>query len=196
MTLHARSSLAHAAMPVFRFEGDYTLLRKAAAIFAGSILLALCSWISVPMIPVPMTMQTYGILLLGVLLGWRLAGASVLLYLAEALAGLPVLAGGAFGLKPFLGPTAGYLAAFPLAAMLVGWCVERGWARHVLSAFMVMLAAHAVIFAGGLAWLATFTGMEKAIAVGLMPFLVGTVIKSALVVATGIAFARAKGWHR
>lgn len=187
--------LAQTATPVLRFEGDHAVAKKAVAILAGSVLLALCSWISVPMIPVPMTMQTYGVLLLGVLLGWRLAGASVLLYLAEALAGLPVLAGGAFGLKPFLGPTAGYLAAFPLAAMMVGWCVERGWLRRVAGAFAVMLAAHAVIFAGGLAWLSTFTGMEKAIAVGLTPFLFGTIIKSALVVATGMAFARAKGRH-
>jgi biotin transport system substrate-specific component len=196
MTLLAQPFLAHVTTPVLRFEGHHALARKATAIVAGSLLLALCSWISVPMIPVPMTMQTYGVLLLGVLLGWRLAGASVLLYLGEALAGLPVLAGGAFGLKPFLGPTAGYLAAFPLAAMLVGWWVERGWARHVAGAFAVMLVAHAVIFAGGLAWLASFTGMEKAIAVGLMPFLLGTLIKSALVVATGIAFARARGRHR
>lgn len=196
MNLLAQTLFAHAATPLLRFEGQNAVPKKAAAILAGSILLALCSWISVPMIPVPMTMQTYGVLLLGVLLGWRMAGASVLLYLGEALAGLPVLANGAFGLKPFLGPTAGYLAAFPVATMLVGWCVERGWARHVVGAFAVMLAAHAVIFAGGLAWLATFTGMEKAIAVGLVPFLAGTVIKSALVVATGIAFARAKGRHR
>ncbi|MCZ8376091.1 MAG: biotin transporter BioY [Beijerinckiaceae bacterium] len=196
MSLLAQPFLAHAATPVLRFEGNHALAKKAVAILSGSLLLALCSWISVPMIPVPMTMQTYGILLLGVLLGWRLAGASVLLYLAEALAGLPVLAGGAFGLKPFLGPTAGYLVAFPLAAMLVGWCVERGWTRHVAGAFAIMLAGHVVIFAGGLAWLATFTGLEKAIAVGLMPFLAGTVIKSALVVATGIVFAQAKGRHR
>jgi biotin transport system substrate-specific component len=191
MSTFARATTA----PILRFDGNNALAKKLGAILAGSFLLALCSWISVPMVPVPMTMQTYGVLLLGMLLGWRLAGASVLVYLGEALVGLPVLANGAFGLKPFLGPTAGYLFAFPVAAMVVGWCAERGWARHVFTAFAVMLAGHAVIFAGGLAWLATFIGMEKAVALGLMPFLLGSLIKSALVVATGLAFARAKGQH-
>ena len=183
-------------VPMIVLDGPYAPVRKGLAVVAGSLFLAVCSWISVPMVPVPMTMQTYGVLLLGVVLGWRLAGAAVLLYLAEAMMGLPVLANGGFGLKPFLGPTAGYLMAFPLAAMLVGACVERGLARHWLPACLVMLAGHAVIFAGGIAWLGNMIGLEKAIAVGLTPFLAGTVIKSALVVATGIVFAQAKGRHR
>src|SRR3546814_16627125 len=90
----------------FRLDG-VSLGRKALFVALGTLVLAASSWIEVPMVPVPMTMQTYAIVLIGALCGWRLAGAVVLAYLGEAVIGLPVLSGGASGPIHFVGPTAG-----------------------------------------------------------------------------------------
>ena len=164
--------------------------RSIAIVFGGSLLLALAARISVPMLPVPMTMQTYAVLLLGALLGWRMAGLSVLFYLGEAVLGFPVLANGAFGVTRLIGPTGGYLLAFPFVAMAVGWAVQRSWGGKWIWAFATMLAGHVLILTLGTAWLATALGWEKAIAAGATPFLVGSVVKSALVVSTVEAVGR------
>jgi biotin transport system substrate-specific component len=161
-----------------------TLPAKAAAVILGSLTIAVSSWVSVPMIPVPMTMQTWAVLLVGAALGPRLGVAAVLLYLAEGLVGLPVFAGGAAGPARLLGPTGGYLMAFPAAAFLAGWLLRFGFARNALGACAAMLAGHIAVFAGGVPWLAQFTGWEKAVAAGFVPFILGSIVKSALVVAT------------
>ncbi len=159
--------------------------RRVFLVLAGSLFLAACSWIEVPMVPVPMTMQTFGIVLVGALFGWRLGGATVLAYLAEGAIGLPVLAGGAAGPQHFVGPTGGYLLGFALAAVLVGWLAERGLTRHPLTAFAAMLAGHAAILTPGVSWLAVLSGLgwEQAAALGLTPFLLGMVLKSAFAAA-------------
>jgi biotin transport system substrate-specific component len=157
---------------------------RATAVFLGTLFLAASSWVQVPMVPVPITMQTFAVTLVGALMGWRLGGLTILAWFAEAVVGLPVLASGA-GLAYFAGPTAGYLFAFVVAAMAVGWCAERGWTRgNVFTAFAVMLGANALILALGASWLATLIGVEKAIVAGVTPFIVGAVLKSALAVAT------------
>lgn len=156
---------------------------KVAVVLVGPLFLAVCSWIEVPMVPVPMTMQTFGVVLLGALCGWRLALGASLAYLAEGALGLPVLAGGAAGWHHFVGPTGGYLVAFPLAAALVGWLAERGWTTGLVRSFTAMLIGHAVILGIGAAYLATKIGPEKAIAFGLVPFLFGSALKSALATA-------------
>ena len=166
-----------------RLDGA-SLWKKTLLVALGTLVLAAASWIEVPMVPVPMTMQTYAIVLIGALCGWRLAGAVVLAYLGEAVIGLPVLSGGAGGPLHFVGPTAGYLIAFPLAAMLVGWLAETGWTRDLLRSSVTMLLGHAVILGLGVAWLATLIGWQDAVELGLTPFLVGMVLKSALAVAT------------
>lgn len=159
--------------------------RRIFLVLAGSLFLAACSWIEVPMVPVPMTMQTFGLVVIGALYGWRLGGATVLTYLLQGAMGLPVLAGGAAGFIHFVGPTAGYLFGFALATVVVGWLAERGFARHPLAAFAVMLLGHVAILAPGVAWLATAIGLgwTQAAAVGLTPFLLGMVLKSALAAA-------------
>lgn len=161
-------------------------------ILAGTAFLAGTSWIEVPMVPVPMTMQTFGMVMVGALYGWRLGGATVLTYLGQGALGLPVLAGGAAGAHHFVGPTAGYLFAFAAAAVLVGWLVERGFARGAVRAFATMLLGHAVILAPGVTWLALATGMgwPAAAAAGLTPFLLGMVVKSALAAACLLAVRR------
>lgn len=158
---------------------------QALAVLLGTAVLAASSWIEVPMYPVPMTMQTYAVLIIGALYGWRLGALTVLTYLGEAAIGLPVLAGGAFGAVHFVGPTGGYLFGFVLAAALVGWLAERGWtARGLLASLAVMLLGHAAIFVPGIAWLSTLIGFEQAVVYGLLPFLLGTLLKSALATAT------------
>src|SRR5690606_17881560 len=154
---------------------------KLFAVIFGTLVLAASSHISVPMVPVPITMQTLAVTLVGALYGWRLGGLTVLAWLAEGALGLPVFAGGTGGFARFLGPTGGYLLAFPLAAVLSGWLVERGWnGRRVVLAFAAMLAGNAVCLLVGASWLATIVGLQKAIAVGLAPFVIGGVLKSVL----------------
>lgn len=154
---------------------------KLFAVIFGTLVLAASSHISVPMVPVPITMQTLAVTLVGALYGWRLGGLTVLAWLAEGALGLPVFAGGTGGFARFLGPTGGYLLAFPLAAVLSGWLVERGWnGRRVVLAFAAMLAGNAVCLLVGASWLATIVGPQKAIAVGLAPFVIGGVLKSVL----------------
>lgn len=157
-------------------------VRLAVLAFAGTALLAITAQISVPMWPVPMTMQTFAVVLIGAAYGWRLGGATVALYLAEGAMGLPVFANGG-SLASLAGPTAGYLFAFVAAAALVGALIEKGWGRSLLKTTLAMTLGTAVIFAGGLAWLSTFTGVEKALVVGMYPFLPGAVFKIALAVA-------------
>ena len=154
---------------------------QVALVLAGTGVLTASSWISVPMYPVPMTMQTLAVTLIGALYGWRLGALTVLAWLSQAAMGLPVLAGGTGGLAPFAGPTAGYLFAFPLAAALTGWLAERGWTGHrVIASFGAMLLGNGLIVALGAAWLAVLAGAETALAAGVLPFLLGAVLKSAL----------------
>lgn len=147
---------------------------------AGSLLIAACAQLLVPMWPVPMTMQTFAVLLIGLSYGPRLGSATVALYLGQGALGLPVFAGGAGGIAQLLGPTGGYLAGFVAAAALVGWMAQQGWSRPVLRVFLAMLAGSAVIYAFGAAWLSTLVGLDRALAVGVLPFLLGDAVKAAL----------------
>ena len=159
------------------------LARNALLIVFGSLILAASSWIEVPMVPVPMTMQTLALLLIGAFYGSRLAFATVCAYLLEGALGAPVFSGGAAGAQHLIGPTGGYLAAFPFAAAFVGLAFERGWASNIYASFGAMIVSHLIVFASGVAWLAGFIGLNAAIASGFMPFILGSLVKSALGVA-------------
>ena len=164
---------------------------KAAAVLLGALVLAIASQISVPMLPVPMTMQTLAVTLIGALYGWRLGALTILVWLGEAALGLPVLANGNGGLAPFMGPTAGYLVSFPLVAALVGWLAERGWnGGRPAFAFVSMLLGHALCLALGGLWLATLIGADKAMLAGVVPFLLGSLVKSGLGAAILMALMR------
>jgi biotin transport system substrate-specific component len=152
-------------------------------IVLGSIGVALCAQISIrlPFTPVPLTGQTFAVLLAGIVLGSRKGAAAVALYLAEGVAGLPVYASGASGAGTFLGPTGGYLLAFPLAAALTGALAERGWDRTPLRAGAAMLLGSAVILGMGGLWLIAFVGgADAALWQGILPFLPGDLVKTAL----------------
>ena len=159
--------------------------RQTLLVLGGTAALAASSYVSIPLQPVPVSMQTFAVLMVGALYGWRLGGLTVLAWLLEALAGMPVLAGGTGGLAPFVGKTAGYLTAFPLAAMLMGWLAARGWdGARPLRAFWAMLLCTTLILLVGGAWLGVLIGAEKGWKFGVLPFLVGDVVKSALGAAT------------
>lgn len=159
------------------------VLRLALLAVAGSILMAVSAKVQIPMWPVPMTMQTFAVLVIGMAYGARLAGATLLLYLAQGAMGLPVFASGA-GIAYMAGPTGGYLAGFLVAAVLVGRLAERGWDRNVALTFAANLVGTAIIFALGVAWLSGIVGgFEKAVIAGFQPFIAGAFVKIALAAA-------------
>jgi biotin transport system substrate-specific component len=155
-------------------------LRWALLMLLGSLFLAVCAQVQVPLWPVPMTMQTFGVLLLGMAFGARLGAATVALYLIEGAAGLPVFAGFSGGVPVLFGPTGGYLFGFVIAAWLVGALAERGWDRGVLTTALAMLFGNIVLYVPGLIWLGNLYGAEQAIAAGLAPFWIGDLLKIAL----------------
>ncbi|WP_018634057.1 biotin transporter BioY [Neomegalonema perideroedes] len=179
------TNLAPAYSPL-RLESR-PLVQQAAAVAFGSLILAVASRLEVPLYPVPVTMQTFAVGLIGALYGWRLGAITVLAWLLQGAAGLPVLAGGVGGLAKFVGPTAGYLYAFPLLAMIAGFLAERGWnGKKPLLAFAGLVGAHLIHLSLGAAWLAYWLGgdVQKAFVLGFAPFLIGLVLKSALAAAT------------
>lgn len=161
--------------------------RTLFLVLAGSLLLTLSAKVQVPFFPVPMTLQTLVVLLIGVAFGWRMGVATVLAYLAQGAMGLPVFAGTpekGLGLLYMAGPTGGYLVGFALAAAITGWLAERGLDRSVSGTAIAMVAGNVVIYAFGLVWLSTFVGMDKAVTVGMAPFLFGDLVKIALATVT------------
>lgn len=143
------------------------------------------------MVPVPMTMQTYAVVIVGALAGWRLGAVVVLAYWLAAAAGAPVLAGGASGMDSVSGNTAGYLLGFIFSAALVGFLAERSWtSRGLLRSSLVMVIGHGITLALGAAWLSTRIGWLPAIDHGVSPFLIGAVAKSILAAATVEALRR------
>lgn len=181
----------HAA-PLDRFwpatRSDQKVVRAVVLALLGSLLLWASAKVQVPFYPVPMTMQTAVVFLLGIAYGPALAVGTVLLYIAEGAMGLPVFAGTperGIGLPYILGPTGGYIASWLVAAAITGYVAQR--TRHWLGIGLSVLAGTAVIYLGGATWLATFVGFEKAIALGVLPFLLGDAVKLALVTAVAVA---------
>jgi biotin transport system substrate-specific component len=150
---------------------------------AFAALTALGAQIDVPMHPVPMTMQSFAVLLAGAVLGPVWGVAAVMIYLAAAAIGLPVLSEGANGLGPFTGATAGYIFAFPVAAGLAGLAERRGLLDRWVIGVAVLFALHGLLLAMGGTWLATQIGTADAWVGGVQPFLIGAAVKSVLVLA-------------
>jgi biotin transport system substrate-specific component len=175
-------------------------LRLALLALAGTALLTVSAKIQIPFWPVPMTMQTFAVLAIGMAYGWRLGGATVLLYLAEGAAGLPVFAGTpekGIGIAYMMGGTGGYLLGFVLAAALAGWLAERGWDRSVATTALAMLIGNVVIYVPGLLWLGALFGWDKPIlAWGLVPFLAGDLVKLLLAAAAmPLAWTAVRHWR-
>jgi len=160
-------------------------LRFWSLALMGSAVLAASAQVSLPMWPVPATLQTLAVLLLGALGGSRMGAASVLLYLAEGAMGLPVFANGAAGPAALMGPTAGFLLGFVASAWIAG-LAGRGAARQAV----VLTVAHLAVFVPGVLWLASFVGWERAWMAGFLLFVPGTAVKTALAFATMRALRR------
>ena len=169
--LYARSSIVSRSIAL-----------RILLVVCGSLLMALSAKIVVPMIPVPITGQTLAVALLVSLLGRNLATMALLTYLVEGALGLPVFATGAL-----MSATGGYLFAFPLAAFAIGWLFERGWDRSYVRRLAAIFAGTSLVFVGGVAWLIAVyhTGAQSAIAVGVLPFVIGDVIKCSLAAGLG-----------
>ena len=165
-----------------RADGVAGIARAVVLATLGTALLTVSAKINLPLPFVPMTLQTLVVLMIGAAYGWRLGTATVIAYLAEGAIGLPVFAGPIGGLAPLLGPTAGYLLGFVVAAFITGWLSERGWDRSVPRLFVAMAIGHIAILGLGFAWLAfgMKLGVEKAWLVGLLPFIAGSLVKNAL----------------
>jgi biotin transport system substrate-specific component len=174
-------------------SGDQTLLRKALLVAVGSLFIALAAQISLPMWPVPVTLQTLAILLVGFAYGSRLGAVTVLAYLAQGFMGLPVFTPSTLpGLAALIGPTAGFLIGFVGLAWLAGFVAERGLARGVLGTALAAIVASAILYVPGVLWpmaVASAAGVNAGWAgQGLgfygvhfvAPFLIGDVIKAAI----------------
>jgi biotin transporter BioY len=168
------------------------LARDIILVLGGSLLIAAAAQlrIALPFTPVPLTGQTFAVLLLGALYGAKRGAATAMSYLMLGIMGLPVFSAAPPGPAALVSPTAGYLAGFVAAAWVTGSLSERGWDRKPITAALAMLIGSAVLFACGLLWLGRFTGWDLVIQTGLLPFIPGDLLK--------IAFATAllpAGWR-
>jgi len=163
-------------------------LKNTLLVLMSSLAIALAAHVQIPLTPVSVTLQDFAVLLIAMLLGWRLASAAVLCYLIEGAAGLPVFAN-ASGFAELIGPAGGYLLAFLPAAAITGYLIERGWGRHVWGIASAGLIGLAVIFIGGLSVLALFVGWQQSITLGLLPFILGDMLKL-IFLTTTVSFFR------
>ena len=169
---------------------DWT--RSISLVFVFSLLTALAAQIVIPIGPVPITAQTFAVLLTGALLGSRLGAMAMIVYLLEGASGLPFFYGGHGGITHLLGPTGGYLVAFPAAAFVTGAFAENGWDKRFVTAVAAMVVGSLIIILAGWAWfsLVTNTSPFAAFKVTVAPFIIGDIIK--IILAAGML---PLGWH-
>jgi biotin transport system substrate-specific component len=169
------STLRLAALPRPSLLTDAVLIALGAGLIAGCAQLS----VSLPFTPVPITGQTFAVLLVGASYGSIRGGASSLLYVLVGIAGAPVYAHGAAGWAVITGATGGYLVSFPLVSALTGFLAERRWDPRFSSAIGAMLTGNVLIYLVGLPWLALVlgTGLEKTLELGLYPFVSGDTLK-------------------
>jgi biotin transport system substrate-specific component len=169
-----------------RSDARYRLAEQAGAVLFVTILTAIASQVSVPLpfTPVPFTFQPMVVLVGAAALGARLGMTSQIVYLALGIAGLPVFAASPVlpqGAARLLGPTGGYLMAYPLAAFVAGGLAERGFDRRYVTAVLAMVCGLAVVFAGGVSWIALAVqparGFSGALVTGFVPFIVPDLLK-------------------
>ena len=161
------------------------LLRNVVLAVLGSLIVTAAAQVQVPMYPVPMTLQTLAVLMLGAAYGPRLGGATLALYALQGSLGLPVWPGFDSGVWY---PSYGFIPGFIAAAVVVGWLAERGWDRTPLRMFGAMLAGNVVLYIPGLIWLAVWlgaglipgAGIEKTFEWGMTPFVLGDLLKAAI----------------
>jgi len=158
-----------------------SVLTDAALIVLGAGIIAASAQISIklPFTPVPITGQTFSVLVVGASLGMIRGAASALLYVLVGMLGAPIYASGNGGLDVITGASGGYLVGYPFVSALTGWLAEQRWDRRFSSAVGAMLTGNVVIYLFGLPWLAVVlnTGLEKTLELGLYPFVPGDTFK-------------------
>jgi biotin transport system substrate-specific component len=182
-----RKTMAIATTPLVSLalpeKGAARLATQLLLAIVGTLVLTLSAKTRVLLGPVDISMQTLAVFLIAAAFGMRLGVATLLLYMAEGAMGLPVFQGTpekGIGIAYMLGSTGGYLAGFVVMAAIVGWAADRGWDRHPVKLFNAILVAEIVMMAMGFAWLALLIGPEKSWQFGVVPFIVGDLIKVAL----------------
>ena len=171
-------SLINAVLPL---KGINNYTKNIFLVFFGTILLTVSSKIQVPFWPVPMTMQTFVVLIIAMAYGWKLSLLTLLAYLLEGAIGLPVFAKGG-GLPYLIGPTAGYLYGMAIAAAVIGYFADLGFGKSIIKCIIPLLIGTVIIFICGIGYLSSIIGFEKAIAAGLLPFIPSELFKIALAV--------------
>ena len=164
---------------VFPTQGIATYYKNIGIVFFGTLLLAISSKIQVPFWPVPMTMQTFIVCIIGMTCGWKLSLFTLIAYLVEGAIGLPVFAKGG-GLLYLTGPTAGYLYGMVIAATVMGLLAEKGYSQTYLKCFISLLIGTIIIFISGVYYLGSIIGYDKALSAGLFPFIPSEFFKIAL----------------
>jgi biotin transport system substrate-specific component len=167
-----------AAITTSRIREEYRLLYNVLLVLTGSFFIAALSQLEIilPFSPVPITAQTFAVLVVGMSLGAVRGGLAVLTYLLEGVAGLPVSA----GVLHLIGPTGGYLIGFIAAACLVGFLAERGWDRNVIFTLLAMYFGTIMIFCVGLCWLSIYVPAGQVYTFGLLPFVPGSILMIAI----------------
>ena len=158
------------------------LIYDVVLMLGATIFIALSAQIAIPLpfTPIPITGQTFAVLLTGAILGSRRGSLAVLIYMLEGISGIPVFAKAGFGIAHVMGPSGGYLLGFIPAAYICGFLAEHGWDRHLITSFLTMTIGTCIIFFFGIFWLAQFVSTKNALVQGLYPFIPGAIIKITL----------------
>ena len=172
------STLINSLLPL---KGVNTYIKNIFLVLFGTLLLTVSSKIQVPFWPVPMTMQTFVVLIVAMAYGWKLSFFTLVAYLIEGALGLPVFAKGG-GLLYLTGPTAGYLYGMTIAAAVIGYFADLGYGKSVIKCIMPLLLGTIIFFICGIGYLSSIIGFEKAIVAGLLPFIPSELFKIALAV--------------
>ena len=164
---------------VLPFLKSRTFALEFITVLLGSLMLTVSAYIAVPLpfTPVPITLQTLAVMLLAGTFGWKRAAGSVALYLCEGAMGLPVFSAATGGIACLLGPKGGYIAGFLVEAAAIGWAADKGFLKGGLSRLLTLTAGTAIQLACGLAWLGLFVGYPNVVALGLVPFIFGELLK-------------------
>ena len=186
------ATVGHATLvdTVWRESENTKWIRFVVLALVGALAMTIAAKIKIPFYPVPVTMQTLAVLAIGMTYGTRLGGATLLGYLGAGAVGAPVFAGGA-GIAYMMGPTGGYLLGFFVAAVVLGALAERGWTRSIVTTAAAMLLGNIIIYLLGVSWLANLIGTDKAIQLGLLPFLYGDALKL-VIAALGVPYLWSK----
>lgn len=181
MAISPGSTLADYLVPSSRSSRSLSVLKDVLLVVGFNVLLILSARLSIHLwfTPIPITLQTFVVMLAGATLGSRRGALVMLLYLAEGASGLPVFAAGGGWAYLITSPTAGYLWSYPIAAFVVGFLAERGLDRSFLTSIFAMLPGTVIIYALGVSWLAILLhiGLGKAFMLGMWPFIPGDLIK-------------------